>query len=885
MKDNYFNKPGGPLGVPDPDAIFKNCEAPRPGPCPPEPKYDCPPYCEPPGWCGPVPPPPQPGPPPNHCAPCPPEKPTSPWDYLKAVNWKLDNAMRMWGSAMDEVTGTLKKVKEAAIDNSAYYDNRSVWTEGGYNEADNVQYIVTHIKPKDCAGRPIRMGLHLAYDDPTNNKLQQSAFEASEFELADKMFTAIPVTGSGWFGRNFWRGAPIPTDESKSNLYTVGFTKAGRMRWYPNTTTTERMRQDGIQNAMGVYGILVDKGNITDPALRINIPTAQLKNARIGMGQKECGEIIIVSVPGEQEVNGMTTDNLAATMLAYGCVTAVEISQGTDSASLDKGGLLVEPSNEIVPECYAYWFISRKCEIKNKVSFDLAWLAQKYGQIWWTVRLHEKRLGNIDKKIEDIEAELASHAADIYDLKTRMAVVEAAIVRIDGELDAIRTELVTLWDALNQEIADRIAGDSALQAQIDALEIRMTDAEATLAYHEARIVALRADTDRNTADIAQHRIEIDALQALAADHEQKLADLRTDVDANSAKIAEHESAIVDINAKIAAHEVRITALESKVAENEAELARQQAEIDTLKTLTADLRTDVDALKLIATDLQSQLAAQNAQIVNILSSITSIETALDGLKTRWDELDGRITALEECCEESRADITIIKTDLENAITVNNTQNDRLDALEAGGGGGGWDEKRVKAIEDVNDIQDDRLDALEAIPPGQLWFDIKPPDQGDNRLTRFALMWDVGASNWVIWHCMLARTGDVLALSVNVEFTSAIAMTQAKAIPLALGAGFGGGAFTPDIVPYDPFGINVSGLWWTLNLTSDGTSGLFYRLYTYPGALVSMTEVENLSFVDLNEWASGVGIPSAVRGSDPGNVTEFTYVQAVEDQVML
>lgn len=412
-----------------------------------------------------------------HCKPTPPPYETpccapcgmTTEEQVMHLNEKVDCMAATYNQVMSECYKTLHNLEAAAEENGAYYGAGEVWTEQGYYADESATYTLTHKAVVDRHGNPIRIGLHLAYDNTTNSKIEQDMFSASKVLYADKLLVAQPKTANGWYGNVIYRGAPIATHNDGS-LYTVGFTKAGVMRVYQNGIDKEQMLRDTIENAMGCAGVLILNGQLTDDSYRANIPNATEQVARVVIGQNsDTREVIFLTCGNENNVNrrGMTSKACAQILLQYGCDIAVELCEAVDAGAMDKGQFMFVPANNEVPTAYCYWYISRRCFYKNDYTREVAELMQNYGQVIWENFL-------TGGKLNDTIAKLNKEIAD------RIAADNELQENINAEADTRAENDTVLQENINAEITRATAAEKTLQTNIDNEKKRAQAAEQNL---------------------------------------------------------------------------------------------------------------------------------------------------------------------------------------------------------------------------------------------------------------------------------------------------------------------------------------------------------------------------------------------------------------------
>lgn len=593
MKDNLYNPmPGCDCGKPP---VPPQC----PPPCPPKPQ--CPPPCPPPEF-----PPfcpedrPVMGKP---CCPPPPPMPPVPsvvsgMDLYEAMNHLSDRVnvcIHNYNQVMAENYKALRNMQRAAEENGAYYGPGEVWVEEGYYPDESATYHIVHKACVDRRGEPIRMQLHLAYGNTTNSKIEQNIFSASKVEYADKMMVAIPKGEHGWYGKALWHGCPMPSADEPT-LWTVGFTRAGVMRVYGNSVSVDQMLRDTVEDAMGVSGVLVMDGKVTDDSYRQYIPNAEQQTSRVCMGQNMATrEVVILTVGNENDVNkkGLTSKACAEILRQYGCDIAVELCEGVGSGAMDKGSLMYVPDDTEEPTAYAYWFISRKCFYKNDYERELAELVQNYGACIWGGFLNKKAIAQVKAELEE-------------------------------EIQRAKDAEQQLQENIDAEAAAREEADNQLQANIDAEAKTREDADKVLQGNIDKEAKAREDADK----VLQSNIDKEALARQNAD-----------------------AALQDnINKEAQARQAADTELQGNI-DKEAE-ARKAADtalgqrIDGLNTRLTAAEAEIVKINQLLAVLQQQMTSLDATVTELAKTIADIETSLNNLKQTVLTLVSRVDGISE-----------------------------------------------------------------------------------------------------------------------------------------------------------------------------------------------------------------------------------------------
>ena len=582
MKDNLYNpvpgKPGCDCGQPP----VHPCPPPMPGcdcgkpPVPPQ----CPPPCPPPVF-----PPFCPEDKPRMGKPCcpPPPMPPAPsvvsgMDLYEAMNHLSDRVnicIHNYNQVMAENYKALRNMQRAAEENGAYYGPCEVWVEEGYYPDESATYHIVHKACVDRRGEPIRMQLHLAYGNTTNSKIEQNIFSASKVEYADKMMVAIPKGDKGWYGKALWHGCPMPSADEPT-LWTVGFTRAGVMRVYGNSVSVDQMLRDTVEDAMGVSGVLVMDGKVTDDSYRQYIPNAEQQTSRVCMGQNMATrEVVILTVGNENDVNkkGLTSRACAEILRQYGCDIAVELCEGVGSGAMDKGSLMYVPDDTEEPTAYAYWFISRKCFYKNDYERELAELVQNYGACIWGGFLNKKA-------IAQVKAELAEEIQRAKDAEQQLQ------ENIDAEAAAREEADTQLQANINAEAKARADADKVLQGNIDNEALARQNADAALQENINKEAQARQAADT----VLQGNIDKETEARKAAD-----TALGQRIDGLNTRLTAAEAEIVKINQLLAVLQQQMASLDATVTELTKTISDIETSLNNLKQTVLTLVSRVDSI--------------------------------------------------------------------------------------------------------------------------------------------------------------------------------------------------------------------------------------------------------------------------------------------------
>ncbi|MGN1328607.1 MAG: phosphodiester glycosidase family protein [Eubacterium sp.] len=403
-------------------------------------------------------------------------------EMLNEMGRKVNMCIHAYNKVMAECYKTLDNLQNAALENGAYYHKPAVWIEEGYSADDGSVYNIIHKSCVDERNEPIHMELKLAYDNTTNSMIEMGISDASRVEYADKIIPAIPLTGEGWYGKAYYKGAPIATQD-KAGYYTMGFTKSGVMKAYSNAISNSQLESDGIENAIGCSGVLVRDRQETSGADIANIPEYGNKVSRVVIGQNyTTREVFILTTQKSDEVNhqGMLASTCAQILINYGCDIAVEVCEGAHTAALDKGIPMVEPTGAETDKFYAYWLITRKRFYADDYTYELSELTQNFGA---TLRKETKN----SSAIAILQSELDT-------AKARIEVNEGSIARITETITTIGASISSITNTLNEQaqvISEINTHATEIVALIDSIQANITTIQGNINAINGEIAGIK----------------------------------------------------------------------------------------------------------------------------------------------------------------------------------------------------------------------------------------------------------------------------------------------------------------------------------------------------------------------------------------------------------
>lgn len=408
--------------------------------------------------------------------------------YLSLAN-RVNLLIDTYNSTIGGAYSTLDQLYKAVVTNGSYYAPDEVWEENKYDAVTDCQYTVIHKKAIDNCGVPIKMQTSFAYENNANTpNIVETINKESYEKIADKIMVAQATSSTGYYGIIFKDGVYRQTTAQGSNMYTVGFTDCGEMKVYANITPETQLVNDKIVDSMGVPGIVIQYGAITDIAYQTQIPNRAVVAARVLLGYNETThETIIFTCPyntSETSQKGMTTEQAATLLLKEGATLAVELISGNDASVLNMGMPYYLTADYDWPEGMCFWYISKKCSYKNNIQREVGELFQKYAGCYTDLLFTQKKIENLEEdyialeqRVTNAENDISELGQDLQALTTRVSTAETNITNLQNDLTALEGRV-----SINESTID------ALDSSVNSLESRMDTAE--------------DDIDENTTNIS-----------------------------------------------------------------------------------------------------------------------------------------------------------------------------------------------------------------------------------------------------------------------------------------------------------------------------------------------------------------------------------------------
>ncbi len=358
---------------------------------------------------------------------------------------------------------------------------------------------------------------------------------------------------------------------------------------------------------------------------------------------------------------------------------ALEVAEATADESSQRVSLLSSSSEEMSSEVE---------ELRAQVAASQSTISTLESQLSDAVATSEQ-VAVLDGQIEDYDQQLATAISDADRLRDTMGTMDATIIDLNAERDALQVEL----DAALSQRASLLSETEALSANADKIaeletanallldQIGENKAAAELAAEDAgqQIDAAISDADRlrgtittMEATIAELNDERDGLQAkldavqterssLLSQTEElgatvaEVDALQAQIDAATADADRLRGTIAEMDEQLVGADEQLAAITAERDAKSSEIASYQGEIASLKEAAAANETTLSEAKDSMSDLEAKLATANAEVGTIRASLQSRTTERDELQEKLDGLAGGNDALTAKIESLEADI--------------------------------------------------------------------------------------------------------------------------------------------------------------------------------------------------------------------------------------
>lgn len=445
---------------------------------------DCNPCDAPPPPCG------EPNPLPPPIPPIDPYVPgCSPSQQMGFVVSRVNECIGRWNQIQANCYEAMRACVGACVAKDVYYDCDEVHLDNGYSATDQCSYATVLVKSCDKAGRPIRVKLGLAYDNATNSGLKQLISDYSFIKNANVIMTAVDPASAQWQGTSMVCGNPI-TSSPNAGGYVAGFNVFGNLEIFAGDVDITVLCQNKMVDVIGACTPVIINGEVTEQAKALTT-----KAAITAIGWKSSNNDKVLFCCGNNTEGGMQGITVANLLKDMGCTTAVITSLISNAEAQYSNGMAYlgdltnNPTNWIMPENAAFWYVSKRPENGwcNDFESSIADLVQKTGFNSTNIDFLGHRVDEVTETANNAW-ELAQENADaiktieaeIDNINTEIDSINNSITEIKGDIQEINTQLNELDEKINQEIIDRTNGDNALDTAIKAETAARTQADSAL---------------------------------------------------------------------------------------------------------------------------------------------------------------------------------------------------------------------------------------------------------------------------------------------------------------------------------------------------------------------------------------------------------------------
>ena len=290
-------------------------------------------------------------------------------------------------------------------------------------------------------------------------------------------------------------------------------------------------------------------------------------------------------------------------------------------------------------------------------------------------------ISNLETSLKAWVGEQLSNYYTIAEIDALLTTLEQ---EINGKLEAQKTYLEGLIDALSEEMAMRINSNSSaieeLRARVSILDAVSADSVNKIAENASAIAtnaqnisnnaqlisANRNNTTANASKIEECRVRIADNAALIAENKRAIEALKSSTDADIAKNA------VDIaaNAEEIAKNAELISKNAIAINNNAEaIADNATEIANLKTSLETTKSEITEAykKAIKDAIDTNNGVINGKIANEVATINSrISSEVSTINSKITELTSRVATLESEVSSIKQQITDIKADISKLL---------------------------------------------------------------------------------------------------------------------------------------------------------------------------------------------------------------------------
>jgi exopolysaccharide biosynthesis protein len=229
------------------------------------------------------------------------------------------------------LSNVISEVNHILENNNPYYDG--IETIKKRDTLTQTDYYITKIPRKYKDGKLIKLEIGLANDSTSVNSLESTldfahrknatlCINAGVFDVSDNTALGILIKD----------GIILSNEKIEDSKYQyLGIDENYNYKVYPHTITAQEMLNDGMKNAICIFGPLIVDGNIQDQS-------DDRVEPRQSIGFTKDNDIIIITCDGRSTTNlGMKYSDLARLHAENGSVNAHILDGGGSTATVLRG--------------------------------------------------------------------------------------------------------------------------------------------------------------------------------------------------------------------------------------------------------------------------------------------------------------------------------------------------------------------------------------------------------------------------------------------------------------------------------------------------------------------------------------------------------------------
>jgi chromosome segregation protein len=267
-------------------------------------------------------------------------------------------------------------------------------------------------------------------------------------------------------------------------------------------------------------------------------------------------------------------------------------------------------------------------------------------------------LREVERQVRSLKRQVGA-AQRFQEIRDRQRELEVALAWVD--LEEMDQRAASLREALTENETERAGAAgrvAAVEAELEALRVRMAEAERRLAGEQREVDRLADDARAAESEVLIRRERRDALaesaRRLAREREEIGDRLREGAERGerlAAASAEAQSVLAGVEDRLHGEEASLARLDADLAGRRTELARAREVVEAASQDVGRLRTELTNLEAKAAHLAERRAALDDEAKDLAARVS-------GRGRQLDEVAGRITEL-------RSDLQRREGELESA----------------------------------------------------------------------------------------------------------------------------------------------------------------------------------------------------------------------------